>query len=131
MKIDALSGYHDAELVNIRTGPGGAVFLGFRLADGSSRQLNLVGCELFRIVDVTLQNVASRVMVFKGSEIPVEYVDERLIWASSMIDASSFLSVGRRESLIQQITSSQKMLVVVEPSCGAEVVATCAEYIEQ
>jgi Tfp pilus assembly ATPase PilU len=114
--------FHDAELKGIDNGRVGRVVLLFHTADHQNKSVTLSGCDFFRVNDFVSQNVVSRLLVFRGVDIEVPAVAERLRWATSLSDASSFLSEEKLSEVITKIQKSERGLLVVEPSWGAELV---------
>jgi hypothetical protein len=126
--VKIIDGFHDAELTGISSGdsPRSIVLL-FSLMNEQKRSLALRDCKIFRASDFVIQNVVSRLLLFHGPEIDTDSVAERLRWASSLSDASSSLSHERQSELIEKIRTGDLSLLVLEPSCGAELVALFGE----
>jgi hypothetical protein len=80
--------------------------------------------------DFGLQNVVSRILVYQGEKLDVGDVVERLKWASSSTDSSSYLTDEAMDRILLQIRTKALALVLLEPSCGAELVALCANVTE-
>jgi hypothetical protein len=127
MSYELITGYHDAALKGIdASGHSGSIALSFVLEEGQKKSLTLHACEIFRVTDFVNQNVVSRLLLFRGPEIDTEYVIEKLRWASSQSDSSSFLKSERLDELLAKIRNGELSLFVLEPSWGAEVVALFA-----
>jgi hypothetical protein len=127
MSYELINGYHDAVLKGIDAGGNsGSVALSFVLQNGQKKSLTLHACEIFRATDFVNQNVVSRLLLFRGPDIDTESVIEKLHWASSQSDTSSFLKPERLDQLLAEIRNGELSLFVLEPSWGAEVVALFA-----
>jgi hypothetical protein len=100
------------------------------MTDGGNRSLILSGCEFFRIVDYTSQNIVSRIITLAGDGNDRVFIVERLIWVASLSDSPSFLSSQRCEYLLREIEESKKLLFLLELSVGAEIVAFCKDIAE-
>lgn len=124
MNYELINGYHDAALKGIDAGgTPGSIALSFVMEDGQQKSLTLHACEIFRATDFVNQNVVSRLLLFRGPEIDTGVVIDKLRWASSLSDAKSYLSPEKVEVILAKIRSGQLSLLVLEPSCGAEMVA--------
>ena len=132
MGFKNLTIYHDAELVGVSSATkSGELHLSFLLDDGANKRLFLSGCEFFRIIDYTSQNIVSRILILQGVSNDSAFIEERLLWAASLSDSPSFLSSERCGHLIREIAESKKLLFLLEPSAGAEVVAFCENIAEE
>jgi hypothetical protein len=126
MSVEIIAGYHDAVIYGVAADEvSGELVLSVKLENGTRKALALDGCEMFRVVDFTPQNVVSRLMVFRGSSVDENLLAEKLEWITSFCDASSYLSEERRQEIIRRIKAGELSLVVVEPSVGAEIIALC------
>jgi len=126
MSIEIIADYHDAAITGIAADDvSGELLLAVKLENGAKKTLALDGCEIFRIVDFTPQNVISRIMVFRDSSVDENLLIEKLRWVTSFCDASSYLSEERLQNLMRRIKVGELSLVVVEPSAGAEIIALC------
>ncbi|WP_434559387.1 hypothetical protein [Pseudomonas sp. R1-6] len=132
MNTKVLYQYHDAVLLGISTDDAfGSCLLSFKQSDGKKSELILSGCELIRVVDYTNQNIVSRLVVYQGGIVDKVDAATKLIWASELSDASSYLSQEALNSIIERISSGSACLIYLEPSSGAEVVALCNNIIEK
>lgn len=131
MKYQILTGYHDAILSSIGADDtAGSCSLVFELADGSVRRVVLERCELIRAVDFTKRNVVSRLLRYRGANVDVVDIAEKLNWATSFSDASSYLSREKRDSIISRVQGEAASIIYLEPSSGAELVALFSEMVE-
>jgi hypothetical protein len=129
MSVETIFGYHDAVISGImEADKAGDWVLSVKDENGAIKTLTLAECEMFRVVDFTLQNIVSRIMVFRGTSIDENFVAQRLNWASSLCDASSYLDEERRRDLVLRIKDGELSLIIVEPSVGAEIVALCRSF---
>jgi len=132
MSYQALTGYHDSILRSIDTNEAeSSLSLLFQLTDGSTRKILLKGCEIFRIVDFTKQNITSRLIKYNGAGVDTVDISEKLTWATSLSDASSFLSQQALTSITNRILDGNASVLYLEPSYGAEMVALFSELLEQ
>lgn len=122
MTFKVSNAFHDAELKGIDASNATNIVLLFCLEDGQRRSLTLCGCEFFRVTDFVSQNVVSRLLIFHGQDIDKGSITEKLRWATSLCDASSFLGQERLNDIIAKIQRGERSLLVLEPSCGAEMV---------
>lgn len=124
MNYEVISGYHDTSLRSVGSGEASdTLLLAFELNDGRKESINLYGCEFFRMTDFVVQNIVSRLLVFRGHNIDVGSVIEKLKWASSLSDTTTSLSHERLDVLVERIRNGEVGLFVLEPSWGAELVA--------
>lgn len=132
MNYQVLAEYHDAVLsvVNADDAASSSSFA-FRLRDGSVRRIVLKGCELLRIMDFTNQNIVSRLIKYSGVEVDVADIAEKLTWASSLSDSSSYLSPDALATIVSRVQCGSAAVLYLEPSNGAEMVALFAEMVEQ
>jgi hypothetical protein len=126
MSGEIVMNYHDAEIFGVTKGdaPGDLIFA-MKLEDGTKKTLTFGGCEMFRIVDFTSQNIVSRIALFNGESADESILVEKLRWVSSLCDASSYLNEDGMQSIIRRIRENKLTLVIVEPSAGAEIVVLC------
>jgi hypothetical protein len=131
MNFEKLVAYHDAEFVRVDSASKQReLSLSFVLSNGEVKNLILMECEFFRVLDYTSQNIVSRVLILHGASSDRSFLTDRLIWAASLSDAPSFLSAERCSNLLMEIEASKLVLFLLEPSAGAEVVALCKSVAE-
>ncbi|UPG87608.1 hypothetical protein L2Y94_09725 [Luteibacter aegosomatis] len=118
MNRDIMEGYHDVELTGVEKVDPGGVVLSFAFPQGERRKLQLHECEFLRMSDFVSQNVVSRMMVITGKNISRSFVEDRLAWATSLSDSSSFLAEERMVTIVGQIMAGRRSLLVLEPSWG-------------
>lgn len=126
------SSYHDALLVAIASDRSSEQ-LNLVLEDESGKRhsLKLVGCRIFRVSDFISQNVVSRIYLLQGEAIDRQQAIEKLAWASSLSDSSSFLTAEKMDEMFGSLSSREQCLFVLEPSYGCELIAVCRRIIEQ
>lgn len=127
MSFAVYQNFHDAELKSIDNEKSGQIVLLFRTPDGGSKSITLEGVRFFRLSDFVTQNVVSRLLIFRGPDIDIPEVSERLKWATSRSDMDSFLSDEKLIETITEIQTSEYGLLVIEPSWGAELVVLFKE----
>lgn len=131
MAFEKLVAYHDAEFIRIDSASKQQdLSLSFVLSNGEEKNIILLECEFFRVLDYTSQNIVSRILILHGASSDRSFLEERLIWASSLSDAPSFLNTERCSNLVMDIEASKLVLFLLEPSAGAEVVALCKRIEE-
>ncbi len=131
MNYQILAGYHDAVLSAINADKAAsASVLTFELRDGSTRRVVLKGCELLRIVDFTNQNIVSRLIKYSGASADATDIADKLTWATSLSDASSYLSQEALTSIISRVQAGDASVLYLEPSNGAELVALFTEMVQ-
>ncbi|WP_296229403.1 hypothetical protein [Ralstonia sp. UBA689] len=126
--MEVLTKYHDAALVGLATGDvHNDLALSFKAENGDETTLILRECQFYRVVDFGAQNIVSRLLFIRGSGVDADAVEEKLRWASSKVDAPSFLTPERLKVLIERIKGGELGLLYLEPSNGAELVAVFSE----
>lgn len=91
----------------------------------------LKGCELLRIVDFTNQNIVSRLIKYSGASADATDIADKLTWAASLSDASSYLSQEALTSIISRVQAGDASVLYLEPSNGAELVALFTEMVQE
>ena len=121
---EVLTMYHDAALVGLVAGDvDNDLDLSIKDENGDRATLTLHECQFYRVVDFGTQNIVSRLLLIRGSGVDASAVEEKLRWASSKVDAPSFLTSERLQTLIDKIKSGELGVLYLEPSNGAELVA--------
>ena len=124
------SSLHDGELLTVSIERAkSVVHLGFRMEDGSMRGVELQGLHAFRIENLTLQNVVSRLLRSSCKEIPTVEFDHWITWVTSLSDASSWLDERHRQEWFDSFISGALDLVVLDPSVGATLAAVCERIV--
>jgi hypothetical protein len=131
MSYEPLYGYHDAALNGLDvSGNQGSMVLSFVTEGRQRKLLTLHACQIFRVTDFVSQNIVSRLLLFRGPDIDTDCVIDKLRWASSRSDATSYLSLEGTEAILAKMRCGQLSLLALEPSCGAELVALFASLSE-
>lgn len=132
MNYQVLAEYHDAVLSAINADEAASSSaLTFELRDGSTRRVVLKGCELIRIVDFTNQNIVSRLIKYSGASVDANDIADKLAWATSRSDASSYLNQEALTSIISRVQGENASVLYLEPSNGAELVALFTEMVQE
>jgi hypothetical protein len=120
------SGLHDAELTAIHVDRHNKhARLEFSRWNGEKCTLDLHGLLAFRTEDLTLQNVVSRLLLSSASAFSHEELERWLGWATSLSDASSWLTRQRQSEWLDNLKCQLLQLVIIEPSAGAQLAAIC------
>jgi hypothetical protein len=75
------------------------------------------------MTDFVSQNIVYSLSYYHGMDIDVDEIKKHLDWASSLSDSTSYLDESRMKLVIEKIRTGQSILLVLEPSWGARVVA--------
>lgn len=126
MNLETMKGLHDAALIGIDSeGCPLELTLKFRTEKNTKIELRLMGCDMFRVVDFSRQNIVSRAMLFNSEFQDVQGLKELISWTTSLSDASTYLSVEKIDEIVESIRLGKLKLIYLEPSCGAEFSAVC------
>lgn len=128
IKADAgyrkLEGYHDSRLISVVHYPEEMQLdIKFQFVNEQYRTIQLYKCEIFRLHDFTSQNIVSRVMTFAGGNVDKQFIAERIRWATSLSDCSSYLQQDALKKKVEIISEGKVVLLIIEPSWGAELAA--------
>lgn len=130
MNASGTLGLHDAELIGVDVDRiNRRARLSFRLESGESRSIQLLGLKAFRSEDLTLQNVVNRLLRSSQGELAGDHLEHWLTWATSLSDASSWLSEQRKREWREACEAGALELVVLEPSAGAQIAAVCENLL--
>ncbi|WP_061145886.1 hypothetical protein [Caballeronia arvi] len=125
--MSAEPGSHDAEFVGITYAHDNATAQLHLLHAGVEQSiLILSGIRHLRLNDFGLQNVVSRILVSTKHAFSVEEIREYVQWARSQHDFRSILDGAQLQDLVPAIATRKAILLVVEPSVGAELLCLCA-----
>ncbi|MGT2476490.1 hypothetical protein [Paraburkholderia terrae] len=115
--------FHDAELLSISHRRLNAELrMSFVLVDGSVRAISCEGVRAMRATDIVRQNVVSRILLSTWHRFLDREVVKKVNWANSLDDTSIQLDSSAMTQYEKNIASGVWNLLVVEPSCGAEIV---------
>ncbi len=124
-----LSEFHDAELVGLEANRDErSLTLKFRRADASISTLHVEGVSRFRIVDFVDQNVVSRLLVSSSHAFSKDEIAYWCRWICTLSDTTSWADEGHIEEVRSKIAEGKLLLLVLEPSCGAELAALGLSY---
>ncbi|BBP99642.1 hypothetical protein BSFA1_47710 [Burkholderia sp. SFA1] len=119
--------FHDAELISVEHDPD-AKSLAIRLkrVSGPVETLVFRGVIAQRMIDFADQNVASRLLISPRYHFSCDDLCAWVRWMYSRDDAKApELDRAITDRLYRDITEGQKVLFILEPSCGAELAVIC------
>jgi hypothetical protein len=129
--IDGLKTFHDAELRSVvHRASTELLELGFEKTDGRLVTVFLPGVQAFRVTDMRTQNVVSRLLVH-GDNVRFsndELVD-RIGWMSRTCEGEQLLEAAVVMALVRKVTSGECLLLVLEPSWGAEMIVVAGKLV--
>jgi len=129
--IERFDTFHDAELRHVsHKAAVDLLELGFEKADGQFVVVSLCGVVAFRATDMRMQNVVSRLLVH-GANITLTEADliEHVGWVSRTCDGEQLLEPAAVSTLVQKVVSGERLLFILEPSWGAEMVVLAEEIV--
>jgi hypothetical protein len=119
--------YHDAEFIGLRyVRAERRLELNFELDSGGFAVVSCEGVSAFRLGEMGLQNVASRLLISSEREIQPGDMRERINWAASRDDWEYAMTDEQAAHFITEIRQGNLTLLVLEPSIGAELVVVCS-----
>lgn len=124
LDVEVAKSLHDAELIAICWIAERDLRLDMRI-QRQEFALLLVNVSILRVVDFGRQNVISHVWHSGDHLASDDFLREGLDWATSTTDSRSYLREEKAADLISSIRSSQKAMIGIVPSVGAELVAVC------
>jgi hypothetical protein len=123
---------HDAEIFGVSVDRlSEYARLDFRLESGSFLFAEMKGLRAFRCEDMTLQNVISRMLRSDMNQIAPAALEGWLSWCTSLSDTHSWLCEERRREWLRECQNGSLILVIVEPSAGAQIAAVCEHLLIQ
>lgn len=124
MERNFLGSLHDADLISLGWIAEHALRLDVRSQEGRfGLVLNKVS--IVRVVDFGMQNVIAQVWHSRDHLGEDQFLRERLAWATATVDSHSYISEANAHSLIMSLKASQKTMIGLVPSVGADLVAVC------
>jgi hypothetical protein len=129
--VERLATFHDAELRQVsHKAEFELLELGFEKADGQFVVVSLCGVAAFRATDMGVQNVVSRLLVH-GSNMTLteDELVERVGWVSRTCDGEQLAQPAALNALVHKIVSGERLLFILEPSWGAEVIAIAEKLV--
>jgi len=129
--IERLGSFHDAELRHIsHKAEVDLLELGFEKADGQFVVVSLCGVAAFRVTDMRMQNVVSRLLVHGSNiELTEDELAERVGWVSRTCDGEQLSEPAAVSVLVQKVTSGARLLFILEPSWGAEMIVIAEKLV--
>jgi len=125
-----LVGYHEAELTGVTINRHDRIAeLHFIWPDRSAVTLALQGVEDFRVTDLIPQNVVSRLMLHDATAFSASHIRAAIAWARSFFEAQP--DAHHVDKIIEQVQNGALGLLILEPSWGAELVASFSRIEER
>jgi hypothetical protein len=131
--MNTTKNYHDAELVGLHyIRDERRLTLDFQRVSG---ELAVVRCEevsVFRLGEMGLQNVTSRRLISSEKDFQADDIREHINWAASRDGWVYAMTDEQAATFVDKIRQRQLIVLVLEPSVGAELVVACksVEHIE-
>ncbi|SAL45825.1 hypothetical protein [Caballeronia humi] len=123
--------YHDAELAGVEySREKASLLLAFDCVGEGVGKISCTGIRNFRLGEFGLQNVVSRLMVSTSRTFAAEDIRAHVDWANSKDDVRRSMTDERARFFVDGISNGQLVLLVLEPSVGAELVVVC-ERVEE
>jgi hypothetical protein len=125
--------YHDAEFIGLRyVRAERRLELNFELATGGFAVVSCEEVSVFRLGEMGLQNVASRLLISSEREMQPGEIRERINWAASRDSWEYAMTDEQAAHFTTEIRQRNLTLLVLEPSIGAELVIVCmsVEHVE-
>jgi hypothetical protein len=116
---------HDAELIDMRhDSESKTIELRFLGVDKQYVAFTLSGIEQFRCTDFGLQNVVFQLAVHGVNEVLTESeINSNLAWMFTNNSGEKLATDAEIESIGKLVMSEKILIVVLTPSCGAQLVA--------
>jgi hypothetical protein len=122
--------YHDAELIGLYYARDTHhLLLNFQLVTGGLAVVQSDGVTHFRLGEMDLQNVTSRLLISSEREFQPDDIRDHLNWACSRDGREHLMTDSRAVHFRTRIRHRELTLLVLEPSIGAEVVVVCKSVI--
>jgi hypothetical protein len=118
--------YHDAELVGLYYARNRQhLLLNFQLVTGELAVVRCDGVTHFRLGEMGLQNVTSRLLISSEREFQPDDIRDHINWACSREGREHLMTDSRAAYFRAAIRHRELTLLVLVPSVGAEVVVAC------
>ncbi len=122
--------YHDAELVGLYyMRDRHHLLLNFQLVEGDLAIVRCEGVTHFRLGEMGLQNVTSRLLISSEFDFQPDEIRNYINWACSLDGYEHGMTDSRAAYFRSGIRHRQLTLLVLEPSIGAEVAVVCKSVI--
>jgi len=131
--MNAKKNYHDSEFTGLHYARDERhLELNFQLVSG---EFAVVRCEevfVFRLGEMGLQNVTSRLLISSEREFQPDDIRERINWAASGDSWKYAMTDERAAHFISEVRQQHLTVLDLEPSIGAELVVVCklVEHVE-
>ena len=124
-----LNGLHDAEILGVEIDRHKkSITVRLDLREAKQITIKMEGVSHFRAVDLIMQNVISRVLASEIDTMTSEYARRRISWVTSLSDGASFADDEGISAIEHRISAGEMVLLVFEPSWGAEMVVIAKSY---
>jgi hypothetical protein len=124
--MNTMKNYHDAEFIGLHYARDERrLTLNFQLVSGELAVVHCGEISVFRLGDMGLQNVTSRLLISSEKEFKPDDIRERINWAASRDDWEYAMTDEQAIHFATEIRLRKLTLLVLEPSIGAEVVVVC------
>jgi hypothetical protein len=124
--MNTMKNYHDAEFIGLHYARDERCLkLDFQLVSG---ELAMVRCEeisVFRLGEMGLQNVTSRLLISSEKEFKPDDIREHINWAASRDGWEYTMTDEQAVHFATEIQLRKLTVLVLEPSIGAELVVVC------
>lgn len=129
--VERLSTFHDAELRQVsHKAEFGLLELGFEKADGQFVVMSLCRVAAFRVTDMAMQNVVSRLLIHGVNiKLTENELADRIGWVSKTCDGEQLSEPSTLSMLIDKVNSGEMLLFILEPSWGAELIVIAEKLI--
>ena len=118
--------YHDAELVGLSyTRDTQHLVLNFQLVNGGLAVIRCDGVTHFKLGEMSLQNVTSRLLLSSEREFHPDEIRSHINWACSRDGHEHAMTDARATHFVTEIRERRLTVLVLEPSIGAELVVVC------
>lgn len=119
---------HDAEIVAVAIDrKNGQVRLHICHENGAASDLVFRGVLAFRVEDMGIQNVISRVLRSARDDLESVDLERWLAWVTSLSDSRSWLKDAVRIDWLDAIRSGRLEATIIEPSMGAQIGVVCSQ----
>ncbi|SOE94171.1 hypothetical protein SAMN05414139_06982 [Burkholderia sp. D7] len=118
--------YHDAEFIGLLYARDKQrLTLNFQLVSGELAAVHCEDVSVFRLGEMGLQNVTSRLLISSEREFQPDDIREHINWAASRDGWEYAMTDEQAANFIAKIQQRQLIVLVLEPSIGAELVVVC------
>ncbi|MGX6998970.1 hypothetical protein [Caballeronia sp. KNU42] len=118
--------FHDAEFIGLNFARDTqTLMLSFQLVSGDLAVVRCEGVTHFRLGEMGLQNVLSRLLISSEREFQPDDIRKNINWACSRDGYEHAMTDARAAYFLSGIQHRQFAILVLEPSIGAELVVVC------